>query len=556
MVLARKAGSIWPREAVGNWLYGVTVRVAREARAVSAKRLARETSRARLPELATSDPRPDDIGAVLDEELAELPDKFRTLLVLCDLRGEPQTEIAARLGLPVGTVYSRLAEARKRLAARLRARGVILSASGLAVSLGQSASAAVPIDLCAKAVAAAMSPASVHTAAMALSHGVLRNMLFDKLKAAVPLAAVALGLVTCAVLAAQPGDPELTLPAPPKPAPVLFIAKVFEPVPAKAEPKPVLQGPNKILFYRAGTLVLIDPDGKNEKKVSEDRGIFHPGDARLAPDGKSLAVLHRIEIPNDPLPGERPKIVLHVRGLDEKEPGTNLGVECQMFFWSPDGSEIVYSDFEDGLDKKLEATHGIVNIKTKEKTTLKVPTGHMITDWSRDGKYFLTTSIDGVVTQEKLPIFKLHLMNRDGTEHKALTDGKKPSILGRLSPDGKRVLFMEVNTTEKLLVSRVMHVLDIAFGEDDQGGGRTAQRRDPGLLLVARRQTNRLRLACNPRGEARRGARQGNRIVPRGLRPGRQEPEDDRLREGPGAVADDHRARRLAVTGSETENPD
>ena len=83
---------------------------------MSAKRLARETPRAQLPEPATSDPRADDLGAVLDKELAELPDKFRTLLVLCDLRGEPQTEVASRLGLPVGTVYSRLASARNALA--------------------------------------------------------------------------------------------------------------------------------------------------------------------------------------------------------------------------------------------------------------------------------------------------------------------------------------------------------------------------------------------------------------------------------------------------------
>ena len=37
--------------------------------------------------------------------------------------------------------------------------------------------------------------------------------------------------------------------------------------------------------------------------------------------------------------------------------------------------------------------------------------------------------------------------------------------VGRLSPDGKRVLFMEVNTTEKRLVGRVMHVLDITTGK-------------------------------------------------------------------------------------------
>src|SRR5262249_28887070 len=83
VILARKAASIVPREAVGNWLYGVAVRTAREARVMAAKRLAREVPVAHLPDVARPDPEPDDLDAVLHEELAELPDKFRTLLVLC-----------------------------------------------------------------------------------------------------------------------------------------------------------------------------------------------------------------------------------------------------------------------------------------------------------------------------------------------------------------------------------------------------------------------------------------------------------------------------------------
>ena len=35
-------------------------------------------------------------------------------------------------------------------------------------------------------------------------------------------------------------------------------------------------------------------------------------------------------------------------------------------------------------------------------------------------------------------------MSRDGSEHKAITDGKQIAILGSLSPDGKQVLYLEV----------------------------------------------------------------------------------------------------------------
>src|SRR5262245_36396238 len=42
LVLVRKAGTLADRERVGNWLYGVAHRVAARARAVAARRRARE----------------------------------------------------------------------------------------------------------------------------------------------------------------------------------------------------------------------------------------------------------------------------------------------------------------------------------------------------------------------------------------------------------------------------------------------------------------------------------------------------------------------------------
>src|SRR5690348_201745 len=43
LVLARRAGSVRPRERVGNWLYGVAYRTALKARAVRARRRVRES---------------------------------------------------------------------------------------------------------------------------------------------------------------------------------------------------------------------------------------------------------------------------------------------------------------------------------------------------------------------------------------------------------------------------------------------------------------------------------------------------------------------------------
>ena len=229
-----------------------------------------------------------------------------------------------------------------------------------------------------------------------------------------------------------------------------------------AAPKALPKGPNKLLFYRAGHLTLIDPDGKNEKAVSQDRGKFHPGDAKLSPDGKQLAIL----IQEVSKPGEPPVRRLHVRALEEKEPGTDLGVSCQLFAWSPDGTEIVCSDFVDRSPEEgpPEVTSFIVNVKSKEKTAVKLPANHIVTDWSRDGKYFLTSAMqlgkDG-------PSSRLYMMNRDGTEHKALTDAKTVAMFGRLSADGRRVLFstMILPKEKDQAPKRELAVLDIGTGK-------------------------------------------------------------------------------------------
>src|SRR5438445_234787 len=48
-VLVRKAASIVPREAVGNWLYGVAYRTALEARTAKARRRQKEMEASDMP---------------------------------------------------------------------------------------------------------------------------------------------------------------------------------------------------------------------------------------------------------------------------------------------------------------------------------------------------------------------------------------------------------------------------------------------------------------------------------------------------------------------------
>ncbi|NUR05209.1 MAG: sigma-70 family RNA polymerase sigma factor [Streptomyces sp.] len=85
-----------------------------------------------LDRLAVADPQaaPEElvIGEVFDEVVdaafAELPDKHRQVVRLVDVDGLSYGEAAQLLGVPEGTVMSRLHRARKRIRIRLAAAGL------------------------------------------------------------------------------------------------------------------------------------------------------------------------------------------------------------------------------------------------------------------------------------------------------------------------------------------------------------------------------------------------------------------------------------------------
>ncbi len=60
-----------------------------------------------------------DLGPAIAEALAELPEAFRTVVTLVDLEDQPYEAAAEVLGIPVGTVRSRLFRGRKVLQQRL-----------------------------------------------------------------------------------------------------------------------------------------------------------------------------------------------------------------------------------------------------------------------------------------------------------------------------------------------------------------------------------------------------------------------------------------------------
>jgi RNA polymerase sigma factor (sigma-70 family) len=150
-----KRASVVPHSAIGNWLYGVAYRTALNARRAASRRRSREKQENDMPHPVSLQPEDwTELRPLIDEELSQLPDKYRSAVVLCDLEGLTRGEAARQLGVPEGTVSGRLTIARRMLATRLSRRGLTLSAGTLSATLTQGATAAIPTPLLASTVRA------------------------------------------------------------------------------------------------------------------------------------------------------------------------------------------------------------------------------------------------------------------------------------------------------------------------------------------------------------------------------------------------------------------
>ncbi|MFO0876156.1 MAG: sigma-70 family RNA polymerase sigma factor [Gemmataceae bacterium] len=195
-ILARQARRLADGPPLGPWLHTVARRTAIKALLRRVRQQDRE--RAAACKVAYHDPTPTaDLGPILDEELARLPEHYRQPMVLCYLEGLTNEEAARRLACPPGTVLSRLARARERLRQRLTRRGL---SPALAASPAVVASPA-PASLI--ALAAQAGPAflagrlvGLSSSALSLAQGVLMNLLLRKLL----VATLVLGVLSLAAV--------------------------------------------------------------------------------------------------------------------------------------------------------------------------------------------------------------------------------------------------------------------------------------------------------------------------------------------------------------------
>jgi RNA polymerase sigma-70 factor (ECF subfamily) len=118
----RQLGQLRDRERLRQWLVRMAWRMAIDRRGADQRRQARELTAGPLvsprssEELALSAERAAELWELIDG----LSEKLRIVVVLASIEGHEIAEVASILGIPQGTVKSRLFEARQQLRERLR----------------------------------------------------------------------------------------------------------------------------------------------------------------------------------------------------------------------------------------------------------------------------------------------------------------------------------------------------------------------------------------------------------------------------------------------------
>jgi RNA polymerase sigma factor (sigma-70 family) len=218
LALARRAGSAGWHDSVAGWLHVVTRRLALRVRGEIALRPAREAAASVRPgadplDVATG----RELCAALDEEIARLPARCRSPLVLCCLEAVTRDEAARQLGWSLGTLKRRLERGRSLLRLRLERRGFTVPAALGAASLALGTHAALAAPLARSAVTTAARPATAPARVLALARSVPRGIFSGSTRAI--LAAVTLLCLTATGLLPAAGPKSVAdPPAPARPA--------------------------------------------------------------------------------------------------------------------------------------------------------------------------------------------------------------------------------------------------------------------------------------------------------------------------------------------------
>ena len=359
---------------------------------------ARERHRARRESPLSVDPparaEADDWGdarALLDVELARLPAHYRIALVLCELQGVGRAEAAERLGVPEGTVSSRLARGKARLRARLISRGLTLSSAAVAGLLGESAAVGAAQPLAASPSAAAVSISQMEVPTMTGS-------LIGKLGLAL---LTTLSLSIAALWLAAPPEAKPEPPVPVDPAEVADLK--------------AMQGEWQVMKHSVGGELRLNPPGASTITIKGHALTF----AKDMPEWSFIIYPH-----------ESPKQIDMVRPPDGPKGTHPFGAKVEGIYRIEGKQLILALDFQQGGGAKRPQ-----NFNNAPKSERDIQVFHL----SRPG-----AGIDTVVNEKRPPM-------DPAIEKKAIqgvwkTIARRGGYEGMPPFDGKRTMELTANT--------------------------------------------------------------------------------------------------------------
>jgi WD40-like Beta Propeller Repeat len=178
-------------------------------------------------------------------------------------------------------------------------------------------------------------------------------------------------------------------------------------------------------------LAILGADGK-ELELIEPPALS----GKLSPDSRWLAAME--------FDGDRGRMQLFLRPRRGKVEPVRIPLTWDVpaqsgtaTIWSADSRQLLVGENRAGLRGALEYSYRVHDVAAGKATPVSVPEGHWVTDWSADGKTFITT----FRTADNSP--RVARVAADGTgKAEFLSPEDEVAYDAKLSPDGKKIAYL------------------------------------------------------------------------------------------------------------------